>query len=94
MDALTHKRQRQLREIVTFFLNDGKNDPEPEEDAPEDAAGEERDAESKVEDGEDQRQGSGVILIALSFRWGLEETWELRVFSCRLKWHSRALSGS
>lgn len=29
MDALNHVRQRQLRDVVTFFMNDMKNDPQP-----------------------------------------------------------------
>lgn len=29
MDALNHVRQRQLRDVVTFFMQDSKNDPEP-----------------------------------------------------------------
>ena len=31
MDALNHMRQRQLRDVVSFFLEDSKNDPVPAE---------------------------------------------------------------
>lgn len=30
MDALNHVRQRQLRDVVSFFMQDSKNDPKPE----------------------------------------------------------------
>lgn len=29
MDALNNVRQRQLRDVVTFFMKDMKNDPKP-----------------------------------------------------------------
>ena len=33
MDALNHVRQRQLRDVVSFFMQDSKNDPKPEKPA-------------------------------------------------------------
>ena len=39
MDALNHMRQRQLRDVVTFFLEDSKNDPAPVEAADKSSGG-------------------------------------------------------
>ena len=39
MDALNHMRQRQLRDVVSFFLEDSKNDPAPVEGAEESSSG-------------------------------------------------------
>lgn len=39
MDALNHVRQRQLRDVVEFFLEDSKNDPAPEETKKETGSG-------------------------------------------------------
>ena len=38
MDALNHVRQRQLRDVVSFFMQDSKNDPKPEKPADADTA--------------------------------------------------------
>lgn len=34
MDALNHVRQRQLRDVVSFFMQDSNNDPKPKPEKP------------------------------------------------------------
>ncbi|CAN0166637.1 unnamed protein product, partial [Laminaria digitata] len=60
MDALNHVRQRQLRDVVSFFLEDSKNDPAPVEGPDESSSG----GSSKSRAGEgksrDRTEGAGA----------------------------------
>eukprot|EP00752_Nemacystus_decipiens_P008857 g7903.t2 len=59
MDALNHVRQRQLRDVVSFFMQDSKNDPKPEKPATTDSVKPKVEVEADKPTGEGEPSSSG-----------------------------------